>query len=93
MTVSKLHPLPTTGALTGIFEALAFFRDPAFAKKRFDRLGNVFQTSMLGQPMVFIQGSKAIADLLSQPEAIEGWWPESVQQLLGSHSLANRRSV
>ncbi|WP_320674054.1 cytochrome P450 [Prochlorococcus sp. MIT 1341] len=91
--MSKLRPLPTTGALSGIFEALAFFRDPSFAKRRFDRLGNVFETSMLGQPMVFIQGDKAIADLLSQPEAIEGWWPQSVQQLLGSHSLANRNGA
>ena len=48
---------------------------------------------MLGQPMVFIQGDKAIADLLSQPEAIEVWWPESVQKLLGSHSLANRNGA
>ncbi len=91
--MSKLRPLPTTGAFTGILEALAFFRDPSFAKRRFDRLGNVFETSMLGQPMVFIQGDKAIADLLSQPEAIEGWWPDSVQQLLGSHSLANRNGT
>ncbi len=93
MTMSKFRSLPTTGALSGMLEALAFFRDPNFAKRRFDRLGNVFETSMLGQPMVFIQGDKAIADLLSQPEAIEGWWPESVQQLLGSHSLANRNGA
>ncbi len=93
MTISKLRPLPTTDALTGVLEALAFFRDPNFAKRRFDRHGNVFETSMLGQPMVFIQGDKAIADLLSQPEAIEGWWPESVKKLLGSHSLANRNGA
>ncbi len=90
MTKPVLHPLPTTGAITGTLEALAFFRDPLFAKKRFNRLGNIFETSMLGQPIVFIQGSQAITDLLSQPEAIEGWWPESVKQLLGSYSLANR---
>ena len=93
MTNSALRSIPTTGAITGILEALAFFHDPAFAKRRFDRLGNVFETSMLGQPMVFIQGSKAITDLLSHPEAIEGWWPESVQQLLGSYSLANRNGA
>ncbi|KGG14185.1 MULTISPECIES: cytochrome P450 [Prochlorococcus] len=89
----KLRPLPTTGALTGILEALEFFRDPNFARRRFDQLGNVFATSMLLQPMVFIQGDKAIADLLSQPEAIEVWWPKSVQQLLGRHSLANRNGA
>ncbi len=93
MTYSTFRPLPKTGALTGILEALEFSRNPDFAKRRFDRLGNIFETSMLGQPMVFIQGSKAINDLLSQPEAIEGWWPESVKQLLGSHSLANRNGV
>ena len=93
MTESKSRALPSTGALTGVLEALAFFRDPSFATRRFDRLGNVFETSMLGQPMVFIQGDKAITDLLSQPEAIEVWWPESVQQLLGSHSLANRNGA
>jgi len=69
------------------------FRDPAFAKSRFDRHGNVFETSLLGQLMVFIQGGQAIGDLLSQPDAIEGWWPQSVQQLLGSHSLANRNGA
>ncbi len=90
MTESTLRSIPTTGAITGVLEALAFFRDPTFAKRRFDRFGNVFETSMLGQRMVFIQGSKAIADLLSNTESTEGWWPESVQQLLGSHSLANR---
>ncbi len=87
--MAKSRPLPTTGALTGIFETLSFFSDPSFARRRFERLGNVFETSMLGQSMVFIQGDQAIADLLSQPEAVEGWWPESVRQLLGSHSLAN----
>ena len=93
MTLSKSRALPTTGALTGVLEALAFFRDPNFAQSRFDRLGNVFETSMLGQQMVFIQGEKAIDDLLSQSEAIEVWWPESVRQLLGSYSLANRNGV
>ena len=93
MNVSELRPLPTTGALTGILEALSFFNDPTFAKRRFDRLGNVFETSMLGQPMVFIRGAKATSDLLAQPDAVEGWWPESVQKLLGGHSLANRNGA
>lgn len=93
MAESVPRPLPTTGALSGALEAMAFFRDPAFAKSRFDRHGNVFETSLLGQPMVFIQGGQAIGDLLSQPDAIEGWWPQSVQQLLGSHSLANRNGA
>ncbi len=93
MAKSAHRPLPTTGALTGTLEALAFFRDPTFAQRRFKRHGNVFETSMLGQPMVFIQGEQAINDLLSQADAIDGWWPKSVQQLLGRHSLANRNGA
>jgi cytochrome P450 len=44
----------------------------------------------LAQRLVFIRGGRAINDLLAQPEATEGWWPENVRQLLGSRSLANR---
>lgn len=84
------RPLPRTGAVTGLLEALAFFRDPGFARKRFAEHGNVFATNLLGQQLVFIRGGRAIADLLAQPEATEGWWPVSVRELLGSRSLANR---
>ncbi|MFM9111630.1 MAG: cytochrome P450 [Prochlorococcaceae cyanobacterium] len=87
------RPLPDTGAATGLLEALAFFRDPAFAQRRFERFGNVYQTRLLAQPLVFIRGGAAIADLLAQPDATEGWWPASVRQLLGSRSLANRNGA
>ncbi len=87
------RPLPTTGAVTGLLEALAFFRDPAFAQRRFERFGNVYETRLLGQPLVFVRGGRAISDLFSQSEACEGWWPESVRQLLGSRSLANRNGA
>ena len=76
-----------------MLEALAFFRDPHFASRRFAQLGNVFETRLLGQPLVFIRGGLAISALLAQPEATEGWWPESVRQLLGSRSLANRNGA
>ncbi|MCP9817483.1 cytochrome P450 [Synechococcus sp. GreenBA-s] len=76
--------------MSGLLETLAFFRDPGFAERRFERHGDVFETVLLGQPMVFIRGGAAIGDLLAQGEAVEGWWPESVRQLLGSRSLANR---
>ena len=39
------------------------------------------------------RGGRAINDLLAQPDATEGWWPESVRQLLGSRSLANRNGA
>jgi cytochrome P450 len=76
--------------VSGVLEALAFFRDGDFARRRFEQYGNVYETRLLGQPLVFVRGGRAIADLLAQPEASEGWWPESVRQLLGSRSLANR---
>lgn len=87
------RPLPSTGALSGVGEALAFFRNGDFARQRFERYGNVFETRLLGQRLVFIRGGAAIGELLAQPEASEGWWPASVRQLLGSRSLANRNGV
>ena len=87
------RPLPSTGASSGVLEALAFFRDPEFTTRRFQQFGNVYETRLLGQPLVFIRGGRAITELLAQPDATEGWWPESVRQLLGSRSLANRNGA
>ncbi len=93
MVNPRLPSVPNTGAISGILEGFSFLGNPAFAKKRFEKHGNIFETSLFGQPMVFVQGSQAISDLLSNPNAIDGWWPRSVQQLLGSHSLANRNGA
>jgi len=87
------RPLPNSGAVSGVLEALAFFRDADFARTRFERLGDVFETKLLGQQLVFIRGQRAISDLFSQSDGTEGWWPESVRQLLGSRSLANRNGA
>ena len=87
------RPLPTTKATTGILEALSFFRNPEFARRRFDQHGDVFETRLVGQRMVFIRGDQAIQDLLAQSDAVEGWWPDSVRQLLGMRSLANRNGA
>ncbi|KZR91200.1 cytochrome P450 [Synechococcus sp. MIT S9508] len=81
---------PSTGAVTGLRETLDFFSDPGFASKRFAAHGDVFETRLLAQRIVFIQGERAISDLLKQGATLEGWWPGSVRQLLGSRSLANR---
>ena len=81
---------PSTGAVTGLRETLEFFSDPGFASKRFAAHGDVFATRLLAQRIVFIQGERAISDLLKQGADLEGWWPDSVRQLLGSRSLANR---
>ena len=85
--------LPNTGAVSGLKETLDFFSDPSFAQRRFETYGDVFATKLLAQPIVFIRGERAISDLFSQSEALEGWWPESVKQLLGSRSLANRNGA
>ena len=83
-------PLPSTGAVSGLGETLAFFTQADFAQRRFHSHGDVFETKLLAQRMVFIRGERAIGDLLGQSDSLEGWWPESVRQLLGSQSLANR---
>ena len=83
-------PLPRTGAVTGLKETLSFFIDPSFTQRRFAEYGDVFETRLLAQRIVFIRGEQAIGDLLSQGVALQGWWPESVRQLLGTRSLANR---
>ena len=83
-------PLPRTGAVTGLKETISFLRDPSFTQKRFEQYGDVFETRLLAQRIVFIRGEQAIGDLFNQSESLEGWWPESVRQLLGSRSLANR---
>ena len=88
-----LRPLPTTGAVTGVLEAVGFFRDPDFASRRFQEFGDVFETTLIGQRLVFIRGEQAIRDLFDQSDAVKGWWPKSVQTLLGSRSLVNRNGA
>ncbi|MCS5698117.1 cytochrome P450 [Cyanobium sp. FGCU-52] len=90
---TPLLPLPRTPAVSGVLETLAFFRDPDFARGRFEQYGDVFETTLLGQRTVFLRGSQAVADLFAQAEAVEGWWPESVRVLLGPLSLANRNGA
>ena len=65
-------PLPSTGAVSGLGETLAFFTQADFAQRRFQAYGDVFETKLLAQRMVFIRGEQAIADLMDQGEALEG---------------------
>ena len=90
---ATLRPLPSTPALSGVLETLAFFRDPDFARSRFERYGDVYETSLLGQRTVFIRGGQAIGDLFAQGDAVVGWWPDGVRELLGPLSLANRNGA
>jgi hypothetical protein len=48
-----------------VLETLAFFRDPDFARTRFERYGDVVETRLLGQRTVFIRGGQAIGDLFA----------------------------
>jgi hypothetical protein len=66
---STLRPLPSAPALSGVLETLAFFRDPDFARSRFEGYGDVYETSLLGQRTVFIRGGQAIGDQSALPAA------------------------
>jgi hypothetical protein len=56
-----------------VVEAHSFLRDADFALRRFEGYGNVYQTRLLGQSMVFVRSGAAINDLLAQPDTTEGW--------------------
>ena len=90
MTHKTKVRLPNTGAISGLIEATDFFQNPNFANDRFAKYGDIFETKLIGQRLIFIRGDQAISDLLEQQNAVEGWWPASVRKLLGSRSLANR---
>ena len=45
-------PLPSTGAVSGLGETLAFFTQADFAQRRFQAYGDVFETKLLAQRMV-----------------------------------------
>ena len=64
--------LPSTGACSGLVEALALFRKPDFTKQRFERYWDVFDLALFGQRIVFISGGDAITDVQGQPESTEG---------------------
>ena len=77
LDLTTLRPLPCTPAVSGVLETLAFFRDPDFARSRFERFGDVYETSLLGQRTVFIRGGQAISDL----------FPKAMQWLAGGQTV------
>ena len=70
-------PLPSTGAVSGLGETLAFFTQADFAQRRFEAHGDVFETKLLAQRMVFIRGERAIGDLLGQGDALRAGGPRA----------------
>ncbi len=71
-------PLSSTGAVSGLGEILAFLTQADFAQRRFEAHGDVFETKLLVQRMVFIRGERAIGDLLpwraGGPKACGNCW-------------------
>ena len=53
----------------------------------------MYETNLLGQRTVFIRGGQAIGDLFAQGDAVQGWWPGSVRELLKPLSLLNRKDA
>jgi hypothetical protein len=49
---ATLQPLPNTLTLSGVLEILVFFRDSDFVSFRFERYGDGYETSLLGQRTV-----------------------------------------
>ncbi|WP_377478427.1 MAG: cytochrome P450 [Microcoleus anatoxicus] len=70
-------------------DTLNFLRDSQFAKKRHQEYGNIFKTSIFGQPTVFMCGQEANLFVLShENQYFVVSWPPSTKALLGPLSLA-----
>ncbi|XZN99841.1 MAG: cytochrome P450 [Microcoleus sp.] len=69
-------------------DTLNFLRDSQFAKKRHQEYGNIFKTSIFGQPTVFMCGQEANLFVLShENQYFVVSWPPSTKALLGPLSL------
>jgi retinoid hydroxylase len=72
-----------------IGETIAFFTQQDFAIKRHQLYGPVFQTNILGQTTVFLQGAAGNLFILgNENNYLEVTWPASVKKLLGPSSLS-----
>lgn len=85
-TISVLPPgqfgLPLIG------ETLAFLRDKDFAKKRYEKYGSIFKTSLFGQPTIVLKGEEANRFVITNEDRyFVSAWPKSTRTLLGSLSL------
>jgi len=85
-----LLPLPPGSlGLPLIGDTLNFLQDSQFAKKRHQQYGQIFKTSILGQPTVFVSGPEANLFVLSnENQYFAVSWPPSTKALLGPLSLA-----
>jgi len=82
-------PLPLPPGNRGLpilGETLDLLFDPDFARKRYEKYGPIFRTSLLGRPAVFLVGTEAAEFLLSTGMDHFNWrdgWPSTFKRLLG----------
>ncbi|MBD1829621.1 cytochrome P450 [Microcoleus vaginatus GB1-A2] len=80
---------PGSFGLPLIGDTINFLQDSQFAKKRQQQYGNIFKTSIFGQPTVFMCGQEANLFVLSnENQYFAVTWPPSTKALLGPLSLA-----
>ncbi|MEG5046122.1 cytochrome P450 [Microcoleus sp. B4-C1] len=80
---------PGSFGLPLIGDTINFLQDAQFAKKRQQQYGNIFKTSIFGQPTVFMCGQEANLFVLSnENQYFVVTWPPSTRALLGPLSLA-----
>ncbi|MEG4105758.1 cytochrome P450 [Microcoleus sp. S13_C5] len=80
---------PGSFGLPLIGDTINFLQDAQFAKKRQQQYGNIFKTSIFGQPTVFMCGQEANLFVLSnENQYFVVTWPASTKALLGPLSLA-----
>ena len=86
---SQLPLPPGNLGLPFIGETIDFFRDPDFARKRFERYGPIFKTSIFGQTTVICRSIAANRFILANENRyFRVSWPPSTRALLGPLSLA-----
>lgn len=90
MTAKTTSALPPGQfGLPFIGETLAFLRDKDFAKKRYEKYGSIFKTSLFGQPTIVVKGAAANQFVISNENRyFISAWPKSTRILLGSLSLS-----
>jgi retinoid hydroxylase len=73
---------PGTFGLPLIGDTLNFLRDSQFAQKRHQQYGNIFKTSIFGQPTVFVCGQEANFFVLSnENQYFVVSWPPSTKMI------------
>lgn len=93
MTAQTTSVIPTGQfGLPLIGETLAFLRDKDFAKKRYEKYGSIFKTSLFGQPTIVVKGEEANQFVITNEDRyFASAWPKSTRTLLGSLSLTIQR--